>query len=170
MVSRAESQRSTIGWRDTRLLRDYRALHASMCPRLTMNRRWSAFFAVAAAQVSPAEATARAMKGQPKGRPVPPILLARLAVDQAHQRTGVGRSLLQQNPRSAIRLRAHWTHELPAFKRRSRIVNVPLKRYEIGNCSSGNRRGDAAARLRVAGAGMDAQRERRSSATARVSH
>ena len=53
------------------------------------------FFAVAAAQVSPAEATARAMKGQLKGRPVPPILLARLAVDQAHQRSGVGRSLLQ---------------------------------------------------------------------------
>jgi len=53
------------------------------------------YFALAAAQVSPAEATARAMKGQPKGRPVPAILFSRLAVDQAHQRNGVGRSLLQ---------------------------------------------------------------------------
>ena len=53
------------------------------------------YFALAAAQVSPDEATARAMKGQPKVRPVPAILLARLAVDQSHQGNGLGRSLLQ---------------------------------------------------------------------------
>ena len=53
------------------------------------------YYAVAAAQVAPQDATARGLKGQPRGRPVPAILLARLAVDRHHQRAGVGRSLLQ---------------------------------------------------------------------------
>jgi GNAT superfamily N-acetyltransferase len=53
------------------------------------------YYALAAAQVAPEEATARALKGQPHARPVPAILLARLAVDQKHQRAGLGRSLLQ---------------------------------------------------------------------------
>jgi GNAT superfamily N-acetyltransferase len=53
------------------------------------------YYALAAAEVAPDEATARALKGQPKARPVPAILLARLAVDQGHQRAGLGRSLLQ---------------------------------------------------------------------------
>lgn len=53
------------------------------------------YYALAAAQVAPDEATARALKGQPRARPVPAILLARLAVDQTHQRAGLGRSLLQ---------------------------------------------------------------------------
>jgi GNAT superfamily N-acetyltransferase len=53
------------------------------------------YYALAAAQVAPAEATERALKGQPRARPVPAILLARLAVDQRHQRAGLGRSLLQ---------------------------------------------------------------------------
>ena len=53
------------------------------------------YYALAAAEVAPDEATARALKGQPKARPVPAILLARLAVDQSHQRAGLGRSLLQ---------------------------------------------------------------------------
>lgn len=52
-------------------------------------------YALTAAQVALDEATARALKGQPKARPVPAILLARLAVDQVHQRAGLGRSLLQ---------------------------------------------------------------------------
>jgi GNAT superfamily N-acetyltransferase len=54
-----------------------------------------AYYALAAAQVAPEEATERALKGQPRARPVPAILLARLAVDQRHQRAGIGRSLLQ---------------------------------------------------------------------------
>jgi GNAT superfamily N-acetyltransferase len=54
-----------------------------------------AYYALAAAQVAPEEATARALKGQPGARPVPAILLARLAVDRGHQRAGLGRSLLQ---------------------------------------------------------------------------
>ncbi len=53
------------------------------------------YYALAAAQVAPDDATARALKGQPRVRPVPAILLARLAVDRGHQRTGLGRSLLQ---------------------------------------------------------------------------
>jgi GNAT superfamily N-acetyltransferase len=53
------------------------------------------YYALAAAHVAPADATARALKGQPRGRPVPAIVLARLAVDERHQRSGVGRSLLQ---------------------------------------------------------------------------
>lgn len=53
------------------------------------------YYALAAAQVSPEEATERALQGQPRSRPVPAILLARLAVARAHQRAGIGRSLLQ---------------------------------------------------------------------------
>lgn len=53
------------------------------------------YYALAAAQVAPEAATARALKGQPRARPIPAILLARLAVDQGHQRAGLGRSLLQ---------------------------------------------------------------------------
>lgn len=53
------------------------------------------YYALAAAQVAPEEATERALKGQPRARPVPAVLLARLAVDQAHQGAGLGRSLLQ---------------------------------------------------------------------------
>lgn len=53
------------------------------------------YYALAAAHVLPEEATERALRGQPRSRPVPAILLGRLAVDRAHQRAGVGRSLLQ---------------------------------------------------------------------------
>ena len=53
------------------------------------------YYALTAAQVAPEDATARALKGQPHARPVPAILLARLAVDRNHQGVGLGRSLLQ---------------------------------------------------------------------------
>lgn len=53
------------------------------------------YFALAAAEVALTDASARARKGQPAGRPIPAILLARLAVDVRHQRVGIGRSLLQ---------------------------------------------------------------------------
>src|SRR5258707_599450 len=52
-------------------------------------------FELDAAQVQPEEATARARKGQPQRRPIPAVLLARLAVDRVHQGRGLGRSLLQ---------------------------------------------------------------------------
>jgi GNAT superfamily N-acetyltransferase len=53
------------------------------------------YYALAAAQVSPDDASARTLKGQPRARAVPAILLARLAVDRGHQGSGLGRSLLQ---------------------------------------------------------------------------
>jgi predicted N-acetyltransferase YhbS len=52
------------------------------------------YFALTVGQVDPKEATERLLKAQPKGRPVPVLLLARLAVDMRHQGGGVGRSLL----------------------------------------------------------------------------
>ena len=53
------------------------------------------YFALAATSVQPSDATARALKGQPQGRAVPAILLARLARDQRHKGRGLGPSLLQ---------------------------------------------------------------------------
>jgi GNAT superfamily N-acetyltransferase len=53
------------------------------------------YYALAAAQLQPGEAGERALKGQPQQRPIPAVLLARLAVDQGHQGKGLGRSLLQ---------------------------------------------------------------------------
>jgi len=53
-----------------------------------------AYYALAAAQVESRSATPRAAKGLPS-RPIPAILLARLAVDRRHQSRGLGRSLLQ---------------------------------------------------------------------------
>lgn len=53
------------------------------------------YYALAAAQVAPDDATVRALEGQRRARAVPAILLARLAVDREHQGAGLGRSLLQ---------------------------------------------------------------------------
>lgn len=53
------------------------------------------FYALSIGQVEPGDATERLLKGQPANRPVPVIVLARLAVDLTHQGQGVGRSLLQ---------------------------------------------------------------------------
>jgi GNAT superfamily N-acetyltransferase len=52
------------------------------------------YYALAAASVEPETAIDRVRKGEPR-RPVPVVLLARLAVDRRHQSRGVGRSLLQ---------------------------------------------------------------------------
>lgn len=52
------------------------------------------YYALAAAQVDPEDAPSRLGKGQPKHRPIPVVLLARLAVDLHHQGAGLGRSLL----------------------------------------------------------------------------
>ena len=52
------------------------------------------YHAIAAAQVEPHDATARSLRGQAR-RPIPAVLLARLAVDAGHQNRGIGRSLLQ---------------------------------------------------------------------------
>jgi len=53
------------------------------------------YYALAVGQVEPSAATERLLKGQPAKRPVPVVILARLAVDHGHQGHGVGRSLLQ---------------------------------------------------------------------------
>jgi len=52
------------------------------------------YYALAAASLDPQAAIARIRKGEAQ-RPVPVVLLARLAVDRSHQGRGVGRSLLQ---------------------------------------------------------------------------
>ena len=53
------------------------------------------YYALAAASIEPSDASARVAKGEPRRRPIPAVLLARLAVDREHQRAGIGRSLLQ---------------------------------------------------------------------------
>ena len=53
------------------------------------------YFALASAQVEASDATERVRKGLPAHRPIPAVLLARLAVDLRHQRSGLGTSLLQ---------------------------------------------------------------------------
>jgi GNAT superfamily N-acetyltransferase len=86
---------------DQWLARHARASHASGAARVFVTTHSDAparvvgYYALAAAQVEPAAATARLLKGQPRERAVPVVLLARLAVDRAHQRQHVGRSLLR---------------------------------------------------------------------------
>ena len=53
------------------------------------------YYALAVGQVGAQYGTARLVKGQPRGKPVPVVILARLAVDERHQGKGIGRSLLQ---------------------------------------------------------------------------
>jgi len=53
------------------------------------------YYALTVGEVHPDDATERLLKGQPRGASVPVVILARLAVDEPHQRKGVGRSLLQ---------------------------------------------------------------------------
>ena len=85
---------------DEWLKRHARAAHASDSARVFVatledGETVAGYYALAAAQVAPEEAIARATKGQPRSRPVPAVLLARLAVDRQHQGTGIGCSLLQ---------------------------------------------------------------------------
>lgn len=61
----------------------------------TDSERVVGYYALAATRVEPDGATERLRKGQPRHRPIPAILLARLAVDREHQGRGVGSSLLQ---------------------------------------------------------------------------
>jgi len=53
------------------------------------------YYALAAGQVEPDDATERMMKGQPSHRAAPVLLLARLAVDVDYQGQGLGRGLLR---------------------------------------------------------------------------
>jgi GNAT superfamily N-acetyltransferase len=58
-------------------------------------KRVVGYYALSVGQVEPGAATERLLKGQPAKRPVPVVILARLAVDRDHQGGGLGRSLLQ---------------------------------------------------------------------------
>lgn len=60
------------------------------------------YYALAAAQVAPDDATERARKGQPSTRAVPAVLLARLAVHEDHQGAGLGQSLLRDVLRRCV--------------------------------------------------------------------
>ena len=76
-----------------------RAAHGSRSARVfvttTDGTAVVGYYALAASQIAPESATSRIVKGEPSLRPVPAVLLARLAVDRRHQGAGVGRSLLQ---------------------------------------------------------------------------
>lgn len=61
----------------------------------TDGREVVGYYALAVGQVEAKDGTERLRKGQPGGRPIPVVILARLAVDQRHQGRGIGRSLLQ---------------------------------------------------------------------------
>jgi ribosomal protein S18 acetylase RimI-like enzyme len=61
----------------------------------TDGERVIGYYALAIGQVEPDDATERLLKGQPAKRPIPILVLARLAVDREHKSRGVGRSLLQ---------------------------------------------------------------------------
>jgi predicted N-acetyltransferase YhbS len=61
----------------------------------TDGKRVVGYYALGIGQVEPDHATERLLKGQPAKRPVPVLVVARLAVDQMHQGQGIGRSLLQ---------------------------------------------------------------------------
>jgi GNAT superfamily N-acetyltransferase len=82
-------------------------------------KRVVGFYSLAIGQVQPNDATERLLKGQPAGRPVPVIVLARLAVDREHQKRGLGRSLLQDallrcdQVSDSVGVRAVVAHALP---------------------------------------------------------
>jgi len=61
----------------------------------TDGERVVGYYALSIGQVEPDDATERLLKGQPSKRPVPVLVIARIAVDREHQSGGVGRSLMQ---------------------------------------------------------------------------
>ena len=62
------------------------------------------YYALVVGEVQAADATARMLKGLPAERPVPVVVLARLAVDHRHQSGGIGRSLLQDAMLRCVRV------------------------------------------------------------------
>mgnify|MGYP006271573039 CR=1 FL=1 len=84
---------------DDWLRRHARQAHASGSARVYVaadgEGRVLGYYALAVSQLGPDEAPQRLLKGQPARRPVPAVLLARLAVDRTVQGLGVGKSLLR---------------------------------------------------------------------------
>lgn len=99
---------------------------------LAESGRVAGYYALAAAQVEPKDATDRLMKGQARSRPVPTVLLARLAVDREFQRQGPGASLL----RDAM-LRSLGAAEAVGI--RAMIVHARTRPSERGTSSTGSR-------------------------------
>jgi predicted N-acetyltransferase YhbS len=107
---------------DSWLLRHARHAEAGGSARtfVTTDRsRVVGYYALAIGQVSPKDATKRLLKGQPAEKPVPVLVLARLAVDQKHQGRGLGSSLLQDalfrcnTVAESVGVRAVVAHSLP---------------------------------------------------------
>lgn len=67
---------------------------ASVTYVLCRGTRVVGFYSVAPSSVDPADTPPRVRRGQPR-RPVPVLLLARLAVDRGEQRRGLGADLLR---------------------------------------------------------------------------
>jgi len=83
---------------DTWLLRHARHAEAAGSARTFVTgegERVIGYYALVVGQVEAGDATERLLKGQPSNRPVPVVILARLAVHSDHQGKGLGRSLLQ---------------------------------------------------------------------------
>jgi predicted N-acetyltransferase YhbS len=104
------------------LLRYSRQAEATGSARVfvtTDRTRVVGYYALAAGQVDPANANPRLRKGQPMRRPIPVVILARLAVDTEHQGRGLGRSLLQDallrcaGAAREVGVRAMLVHALP---------------------------------------------------------
>lgn len=68
-----------------------------------------AYYSLCAASIGRSEASGRAAKGQP-ARPIPAILLARLAIDQSEQGKGLGKALLKD----ALSRSLNASHEIGA--------------------------------------------------------
>ncbi len=83
---------------DSWLLRYSRHVDADGSARVfvtTNGREVVGFYALAVGQVEARDGTRRLGKGQSRGKPIPVVILARLAVDERYQGRGIGRSLLQ---------------------------------------------------------------------------
>ena len=92
---------------DEWLLRYARAAHAADSAKVFVTTLDDAetvvgYYALAAAQIAPSDATERVRKGQPTTRAVPAVLLARLAVHEDHQGAGLGQSLLRDVVRRCV--------------------------------------------------------------------
>lgn len=70
------------------------AANAAQTYAVCRGKRVAGFYSLAAGSVAPEHAPARAAKGL-AAHPIPVMVLARLAVDQSEQRSGIGKALLK---------------------------------------------------------------------------
>jgi len=98
------------------------------------------YYSLTVGQVEPVEAPVRLRKGM-GGYPIPVVLLARLAVSVAYQRSGIGRGLLRDAILRTLAIadhagiRALMTHPLDepaaAFYRRFGFIPSPLRERQL---------------------------------------